>query len=76
MEKEDRVKAKMDQIWNLLTTDPDFICLPRYGGSLKRLLERYPDGVPDHIAAEALNTTVVDYQRVVATAIEKLRTHL
>jgi len=66
----------MEDLWKRLTEDPDFVCLPRYGGSLKRVLERYPDGVPDAMAAEALNTSVEDYQRIVATAIEKLRSHL
>ncbi len=74
--EETKLKAKMDEIWDRLNTDPDFVCLPRYGGSLKRVLERFPDGVPDVVGADALQISVPDYQRIVASAIDKLRTHL
>lgn len=74
--EETKLKAKMDEIWERLNTDPDFVCLPRYGGSLKRVLERYPDGVPDAMGADALQISVPDYQRIVTSAVEKLRTYL
>lgn len=68
-----KVKAKMDEIWRRLNTEPDFVCLPRYGGSLKRVLARYPDGAPDKVVADAMQISVSDLQRLLATAVQKLR---
>lgn len=70
---DEKMKAKMDEIWDRLNTDPDFVALPRYGGSLKRVLERYPDGVPEAMAADALQISVADYRRIVTAAVGKLR---
>ena len=74
--EENKVRTKMDEIWRLLNTDPDFVCLPRYGGSLKRVLERYPEGVPEAMAAEALQISVEEYRRLASSIMEKLRTDL
>lgn len=41
----------------LIRTNSDYICLKRYRNSISILLERYPEGVPDHIIAEALGLT-------------------
>ena len=38
----------------MLNQDPDFILTKRFGFSIKRLLERYPDGAPDNVIAAAL----------------------
>lgn len=59
---------------NEIETNPDYICLPRYGCSLKRVLDRYPDGVPTaSMAAKALNVTEEEYEALVSGAMEKLR---
>lgn len=57
----------------LLRTDPDAVCMARYGCSLKRVMERFPDGVPDAVAAKALNISEREYQEVVNNAVAKLR---
>lgn len=40
-----------------LTNDPDYIELARFDHSLAKLVARYPDGAPDHVAAKALGMT-------------------
>jgi len=40
-----------------LTADPDFILLKRFGYSIQKLEQRYPDGCPAHIIAPALGLT-------------------
>jgi hypothetical protein len=54
-----------------MQTNPDFISLRRYNNSLKRLMERYPDGCPTHIVASALEITEDEletrYQKIVTT---------
>ena len=47
----------MEDIQKRLETEEDFINLRRYGFSLKVLLDKYPNGCPDHIIAAALNLT-------------------
>ena len=37
-----------------LLQDPDYIAINRFQNSLVALLERYPDGAPDNIVAQAL----------------------
>jgi len=53
----------------LITTDEDFVYSKRFGYSLKKLLERYPDGCPDRVIAAVLLITEDDveahYQRIV-----------
>jgi len=53
--------------------DPDFVHTKRYEYSLALLEERYPDGAPDNIIANALmieeEEVEVEYDRVV----EKMR---
>jgi hypothetical protein len=42
---------------NKIRTDPDFVYMNRYHNSIKELLDRYPDGCPDHIIASAFEIT-------------------
>ena len=66
---------KADEMKKSISNDPDFVMLPRYGCSLKRVLERYPDGVPStSMAAKALDISEAEYDAVVAGAMEKLKT--
>ena len=67
-----------DQL-NQLNSDPDYILLKRFGYSLKRLVDRYPEGVPDSIIAASLGCPEEDieprYQRIVSE-IRKLLRHV
>lgn len=53
--------------------EPDFIALKRFGYSLAKLLERYPDGCPDKIAAQALGMTEAEYKELYHKAVAKLK---
>jgi DNA-binding NarL/FixJ family response regulator len=62
-----------EEIQNRLETDPDFVVLKRFGYSLEAVLERYPEGCPNRIVAQALSIpeeTLPDYY---AQVVEKLR---
>lgn len=53
----------------MLETDIDWIAAKRFDNSLKKLLERYPDGCPDRIIATVLlleeHEVEERYQRIV-----------
>ena len=61
------------ELRRLLEEDPDFIYLKRFDYSLKKLLERYPDGCPDRIIANALLMTEDDIQALYEKIVIKLR---
>jgi|WetSurMetagenome_2_1015567.scaffolds.fasta_scaffold1018889_2 hypothetical protein len=50
--------------------EEDFVAIKRYNNSLTKLLERYPNGCPEHIVAQALEITDKEveenYQRIIA----------
>lgn len=62
-----------DQAKKLILTDPDFVYSKKYGYSLTKLLERYPDGVPDKIIAQALLMTEDDVQELYDRVVKRLR---
>lgn len=68
-----KVDPKLADLSDWIAKDPDYVCMPRHGCSLKRVAERFPDGVPDDVAARALNLSEHDYRQLIAGAIEKLR---
>jgi hypothetical protein len=53
--------------------EPDFISLKRFGFSIKKLKERYPEGVPDHISAQALDLDPQEFQEQYREIVEKLK---
>ena len=59
-----------------LLTDPDFIVTKRFGNSLEKLLERYPDEVPPRYIAQALGISELDLDTLYAGMLEKLRTSM
>ena len=56
-----------------LDTDPDFILLKRFNFSLKKALERYPDGMSDDMIAKALGCSEPAVERLYQSAVAKLR---
>jgi hypothetical protein len=58
---------------NLLKDSPDYIALKRFQNSLDLLCVRYPDGVPDHIAAKSLEITVGEYNSLYDAIVIKIR---
>jgi hypothetical protein len=59
-----------------LETEEDYIALKRYDFSLEKLLERYQDGVPNHIAAKALKITEAELEARYHEAVNLLRKRL
>ena len=54
--------------------DPDYVYVPRHKHSLKRVIERYPDGLPTRAAAaKALLMSEPEFEETVADAVAKLR---
>jgi hypothetical protein len=47
--------------------------MKRFGNSIAKLEERYPQGCPDHIAAQALGLEIGDLQVKYSEIIKKLR---
>lgn len=59
----------IDEVKKMIAEDPDYVYLKRHGYSLAKVLERYPEGAPNHVIASALMLTEDDvefhYQRIV-----------
>lgn len=62
-----------DEVRTLIETDPDYIFIKRFEFSLEKLMERYPDGAPPKVVAQALMMTEEEVQDVYETVIVKLR---
>jgi len=63
---EDLIRAK-------IANEENFIAIKRFNYSLERMLERYPDGVPDRIIAQALLIKEEDVEELYQKIILKLR---
>ncbi len=52
-------KALMDdkEVKRRLRSNEDFVALKRFNYSIREVEERYPDGTPDHLIAQALGLT-------------------
>jgi hypothetical protein len=57
----------------LLLTDPDFVYLKKYDFSLKKVLQKYPDGAPDRVIAQALMISEEEVQDLYESIIDKIR---
>jgi hypothetical protein len=62
-----------DEAKRLVETDPDFVYTKRFSFSLKKLLERYPDGCPDRVIAQALLVSEPEVEELYQKAVIKLR---
>lgn len=62
-----------DEIIKRLVTEEDFVFAPRYQNSVKVLIEKYPDGVPDRIIAQALQIDVSEVTEAFDRAIAKIK---
>ena len=59
-----------------ISTDPDYIYLPRFDFSVEKLLDRYPDGVPEKLIAQGLLMTEEEVQALYEQTIQKLQASL
>lgn len=62
-----------DEAHELIEFEPEYVYSRRHGDSLTRLLERYPDGCPNHIAAQVLLMTEEEVEQIYDGAVAKLR---
>lgn len=60
----------------LISTHPDYINIKRFDYSLEKLLDRYPNGAPDRIIAQALDMTEDEMKELYQQALEKLKKEL
>lgn len=51
----------------------DFVYCPRLGNSLKKLIEKYPDGIDDDRIQKVLLLSSRELEEIYQSAIEKLR---
>lgn len=56
-----------------LSEDEDYVYLKRFEYSLEKLLERYPEGCPDRIVAQALMMTEEQVQEMYQKVVVRLR---
>lgn len=61
------------EIKRRIQEDPDFVFLKRFDYSLQKLLERYPEGCPERIIANALMLTEEDIDILYDKLVIKLR---
>ena len=70
----DVLKGKTEvEINNMVSDQDDFILLRRYNYSLQKLVDKYPDGCPDHIIATALGVDEAAVKERFAKIIACLR---
>ncbi len=56
-----------------ITEDPDFIYCPRLGNSLKKLINKHPEGVDDERLEKVLLMTSDEIEAIYQAALSKLR---
>jgi hypothetical protein len=56
-----------------LETDPDFILLKRYDYSLNKLLEKFPNGVPDEVAGSALGCSAEEIEEIYQGIVGRIK---
>lgn len=66
-------KTSRTEQQQLVEAHDDFILLRRFGYSLQKALEKHPDGLPDHLVAQALGKSVPWVQRRYTAVVAKLR---
>jgi len=56
-----------------ITNEEDFIYCPRLGNSLKKLIEKNPDGVDDARIAKVLLLSEEEVREIFESAVNKIR---
>jgi hypothetical protein len=62
-----------DEIKTLISDDEDYVYLKRFNFSLRNVLERYSDGCPDRIIAQALCMSEEEVNEMYEYIIIRLR---
>jgi hypothetical protein len=56
-----------------VSEDPDYVALKRFEFSLLKLIDRYPEGCPDKVIAQALLVSEEEVEELYQKAIARLR---
>ena len=59
-----------------INTEEDFIDYPKFKNSVKKLIEKYPDGVEDETIAKVLLMTEEEVNEIYLDSIEKIKNKL
>lgn len=65
--------GKKEELRRRIAEEPDFIHSKKFENSLKLLLKKYPDGVPDRTAARVLMITMDELDEIYDSIIGKCR---
>jgi hypothetical protein len=63
----------IEEIKNKIEQDEDFVNIKRFDYSLKKLLERYPEGAPVSVMAQALMIPEEELEIMYQNILSKLR---
>ena len=62
-----------DEVLRRIQEDPDFVYLKRFDYSLDKVVQRYPDGAPTRVIAQALMLTEEDVEDMYPQIVAKLQ---
>jgi glycerol-3-phosphate responsive antiterminator len=68
--------ATVEETRSKIESDPDYVALKRFDYSIKKVLEKYPDGAPVKVIAQGLLMTEEEVEELLGTVILKLRDRL
>lgn len=63
----------IEEVKKMIEEDEDYVYLKRFGYSLDKVIERYPDGAPNHVIASAMMLTEDDVEFHYQKIVHKLR---
>ena|GEM_PF-2632473 len=64
---------KDEEIRKKIENDPDYIYNPKMGNSLKKMVDRYPDGIEDEKIAKVLCMDIEEMNNIYESILVKLR---
>jgi hypothetical protein len=65
-----------EEIKKKIENDPDYIYNPKMGNSLKKMVERYPDGIEDEKIAKVLCMDISEIEEIYEGVLIKIREKL
>lgn len=67
------MKYNLKDIRSKLLTDPHFVNSKRFNYDIENVLNRYPDGCPEHVIASLLQIELDDISEIYEEIVLKLR---
>lgn len=67
-------QVTLEDVKEAISSDTDFIALPRFQCSLRRFVDRYPDGAPNNTSiAKALCLSETEVEEIYAKAMKTMK---